>query len=215
LIHQVKKIQIKIMKPLLLILVLVAAAVTCTAQKKKRTPALIRARLADHGRVAGDTVYYRYGPGQSMRELERFYNRNLRMPYARDYDGMEVGSCEVHILVDTGGTISRTWCEEITNHILAKEVLRVTGKIPAMHPSTIRSKPVQTELVISFNFYLNGDTISPKKKTDIVVIGFPPVHKRTFTSITYPVRPQTPVAGATRRVDIYCLQKVATGSINR
>jgi hypothetical protein len=195
------------MKPILLILVFVAAAVTCAAQKKKRPPALINARLADHGKVAGDTVYYRYGPGQSMRELERFYNRNLRMPQSRDYDGPEVGSCEVHILVDTGGTISRTWCEAITNNKLAEEVLRVTGKISTMHPSSIRSKPVQTELVISFNFYLDGDTISPKKKTDIVVIAFPAMRKRTFTSVAYPVRSQAPVADDSRHTDIYTASK--------
>jgi hypothetical protein len=164
------------MKPLLLILFTLLLAGAGMAQQK-RIPYQISAGFSAHGTISGDTTYFKYQ--NSRGDLQLYFNRNIRVPSSKyDYPELETGTCTLHFLIDTLGAVIQSWCEHITNEMVAKEALRVIQKIGKLTPTKIGGKPVRTEVTASVGFYYAEDTTYKSGKDDIIIIAYPPRHKK-------------------------------------
>lgn len=175
--HKDKILTMRSILPLFTILLLAAGA------QAQHIPYQIKAGLSNYGTVSGDTAYFQIPGEKSSNNLARFFNKNLRMPQSNGPDGLETGSCTLHFVLDTTGTIVHSWCEQISNEMIAKEVLRVAQKLGKMTPSSIGGRSVRTEIEMSFKFYVEGGTIpvSTQTRADIVVVGYPAVRKQAIS----------------------------------
>jgi hypothetical protein len=149
---------------------------------QRQEPLPIKAGMLNHATVSGDTSYFQYQDTRTGNSIQRFFNRNLRMPsLPASPDELQEGTCDLYFVLDATGTIVHTWCEKITNEQVAKEVLRVAQKLQKMQPTTIAGKPVSTEVRMSFVFYIEPGTPSGSTGADVVVVGYAPSHKKTTT----------------------------------
>lgn len=137
----------------------------------------ITASFSKHSSSSGDTAFFSYDGASG--NLTRYFNRNLRMPME---DGVwETGTCNLYFMIDTAGHVTKTWCDSVTNEAVAKEVLRVAGKLTSMKPTTIRGKPVITKVRTTvIMMYANGSD-SNYPKADLLVIGYEPARKKLIS----------------------------------
>jgi hypothetical protein len=153
-----------------------------TAQSARKTRT-ITTSFSRNGTISGDTTFFTYD-GQTMGQygaLTRFFNRNLRVPMAADGSGMELGNCNLHFIVDTAGKVTKAWCDSVTNEAVAKEVLRVAGKLAAMKPTTIKGKPVFTKVMATIIMTYGKDNEPyTGPQADVVVIAYDPVYKKSL-----------------------------------
>jgi hypothetical protein len=168
------------MRPLFLSVFMLLAGFAGFAQRQTTLP--VKADMSNHATVSGDTSYYQYPDTRAGNNIQRFFNRNLRMPsLPASPEELQEGTCDLYFVLDTTGTIVHSWCEKITNEQVAKEVLRVAQKLQKMQPTTIAGKPVSTEVRMSFVFYIEPGTPHGSTRADVVVVGYAPSRKKTST----------------------------------
>ena len=119
----------------------------CASAQTSGNVKTIKASFSRSGITSGDTTFFSYN---GTITLQRFFDRNIRVPGKKDTVGVETGSCNLYFTVDTSGNVTKTWCDSVTNSGVEKEVLRVAGKLAAnqapLKPSTIKGKPAVTEV---------------------------------------------------------------------
>jgi hypothetical protein len=150
-----------------------------SARKTARKTRTISASFSKNGTISGDTTFFDYGQGGA---LKRFFNRNLRIPFAEGTPDLQFGSCNLYFIVDTAGKVTKAWCDSVTNKFVEKEVLRVAGKLATLNPTTIKGKPVFTKVMATVIMeHGNENEEYTGRQADIVVIGYDPVHKKSVS----------------------------------
>jgi hypothetical protein len=145
--------------------------------RKTRT---ITTSFSKNGTISGDTTFFKYDDKDGA--LQRFFNRNLRIPTSGDYREMEFGTCNLYFIIDREGKVTKTWCDSVTNEEVEKEVLRVAGKLPSLKPTTIKGKPVITKVMTTVVMAHSNDKDDYTGiQADIIVIGYDPVHKKAVS----------------------------------
>ncbi|MFL5746407.1 MAG: hypothetical protein ACJ751_17150 [Niastella sp.] len=170
------------MRHLILFSTILLLTMHAGAQSARKTRT-ITTSFSKNGTISGDTTFFKYD-GQSIGQfgaLTRFFNRNLRVPMAADGSGMELGTCNLFLIVDTAGKVTKTWCDSVTNTAVEKEVLRVAGKLATMKPTTIKGKPVFTKVMASIIMAYGKDNEPyTGRQADVIVIAYDPVHKKAL-----------------------------------
>ncbi|OQP63182.1 hypothetical protein A3860_25160 [Niastella vici] len=146
----------------------------CACAQSVRKTRTITTSISKNGTTSGDTTFFTYPNGT----LLRFFNRNLRAAFAEGTGELELGSCNLYIMIDTAGKVTKTWCDSVTNKTVEKEVLRVAGKLATMKPTTIKGKPVFTIVMATVNMEHENEKES-YRKADILVIVWDPVYKKS------------------------------------
>lgn len=98
----------------------------------------------------GDTVMFRYP--SKYEGLCRYFNRNLRFPLD-DSDTIPFAICRLYFLIDTTGRVTNAYCATGAPDTLAKEVIRVAGRLGNFTPVSIKGKPVATWVDTRVVFY--------------------------------------------------------------
>lgn len=98
----------------------------CASAQTTGNAQSIKASFSRAGITSGDTTFFAYNGSIT---LQRFFDRNIRVPGGADRLGVETGWCYLYFMVDTSGNVTKTWCDSVTNREVEKEVLRVAGKL--------------------------------------------------------------------------------------
>lgn len=172
------------MRHLILFSTILLLTMHATAQSARKTRT-ITTSFSRNGTISGDTTFFKLDDqnyGQD-RALTRFFNRNLRMPFSKgDWDWeMELGTCNLYLIIDKDGKVTKTWCDSVTNKEVEKEVLRVAGKLPSLKPTTIKGRPVVTKVMatVIMDHAKDGEAYTGPQ-ADIVVIGYDPQYKKAI-----------------------------------
>jgi hypothetical protein len=164
------------MKHLILFCTILLLAFHADAQAGRKTRT-ITTTFSKRGTVSGDTTFFNNNSDNV--DLLRFFNRNLRVAITPEQE-MELGSCNLYFIVDTAGKVTKTWCDSVTNTAVEKEVLRVAGKLPTMKATTIRGKPVFTQVMATVIMAYGKDNEAyTGRMADIVVIVYDAAYKRS------------------------------------
>ena len=161
------------MKHLILFFAISLPTLHADAQSARRSRT-ISASFSKRGTISGDTTFF----SNNSVDLLRFFNRNLRIPFAEGTPELEFGTCNLYLLIDPAGNVTKAWCDSVTNTAVEKEVLRVAGKLPAIKPTMIKGKPVITKVMATVSMEHNNEN-ETYRKADIVVIGYDPQHKKS------------------------------------
>lgn len=169
------------MRHLILFSTILLLTMHAGAQSARKTRT-ITTSFSRNGTISGDTTFFKYD-GQTLGQygaLTRFFNRNLRVPIAED--GVELGTCNLFMIVDTAGKVTKAWCDSVTNTAVEKEVLRVTGQLARMKPTTIKGKPVFTKIMASVIMTYGKDNEAyTGRQADIVVIYYGTNYKKAVS----------------------------------
>jgi hypothetical protein len=134
----------------LILLSAISLSILCAIAQPTGNIKTIKASFSRFGITSGDTTFFSYSDYRGT-NLQRFFNRNLRVPPKEDFPGVDTGSCNLYFIIDTAGNVTKTWCDSVTNKGVEKEVLRVAGKLVAnqasLKPTIIKGKPVITEVM--------------------------------------------------------------------
>lgn len=95
---------------------------------------------------------------------------------------MELGSCNLHFIIDTAGRVIKTWCDSVTSKAVEKEVLRVAGKMAVMKPTTIKGRPVFTKVMASVIMVYGKDNEPyTDRQADVIVIVYGINYKKALS----------------------------------
>lgn len=138
------------------------------AQSKKQGDTLAT-RFPNHGKISGDTVFFKYIPI----DLTRFFLRNFRV--AVGTKGYELGYCTLFFVIDTSGAVTHAWCEQVTNELVAKEALRLTNKLTGLKPTYIKNKPIITKVKTTIAIVDSEKVTDKDKQSDLWLTVYPAV----------------------------------------